>query len=133
MFYSIEEIEGEFGLPGLGGAYHSGTEQALLTGGSGKDEYSMTIHPFDEEVRPGIRDKGFRLRLTMPNLEGPNCCEIFFNEEFEGNFRQSGFYRPRDKFNHVVYPRLENDTLRAFVRRLMEYTPAPVTFPNPQP
>jgi hypothetical protein len=133
---TIYDLADEFHLPNLVAAYEKGDIADLMIAGEGHDEFVIEIFPYDFAEYQGISgpviDKGFRLRTTLtdPDIEsgnfdpeGPFHFEVLFSEVSDGLFRQNGFFRPFDSNGGMIYPKLANETIKALVRRLAEYTP----------
>jgi len=128
---SLEDLAEELELSAMVEAYQGGEDTMLLEGGEGEDSYQISIHPFDTEITPRLRDKGFRLRLSMTGLDEPEWNEIYFSEADNGKLYPSGFLRPRDEHGGMIYPKLTNGTLSAYVRRLVGFEPSRVRlFPS---
>lgn len=119
---TIHDLAGELSLPSLPDSYRKGKECILMQAGENEDAFSLTILPYRNDDG-FFKEAGFRLRVTLENAPGRfTHSEIFFDEVEKGQFRQSGFYRPRDKHGGMIYPKLVNDTIKAFVRRMIEHT-----------
>ena len=127
---TIERLSHELNIPTLAEIYNKGEEETVMSGGEGIEAFLVSVIPFNERITPNISDKGFRLRVSMTGLDEVKHSEIFFNDVGDGLFYQSGFYRPVDEHGGMIYPKLVNETLKAFVRRLVEYKPKDIDVPD---